>query len=90
MAPSATVIQSEKFKIKVAKIKLDIPRIEESIKGVIWILERSPEEGRKIPPPAGGKYRIIDIDRPIEAFPGLWIVYSLEKNVVTLLELNTY
>lgn len=88
MSPVAAVKKNKKFKDQVEKAKLKYTRLDAFIDGVVWRLERSPEEGRKVGVPLAEKYRILDIDRPTEEFPQIWILYAVEKSKVVLLEIH--
>ena len=90
MSPFTAVSQSEDFKRRVEKFRSDYPRIDDSVRGIIWRLQRAPEDGYKPGPPAGPKYMMMVFEKPTEDLPGLLLVYEYENNNVILKDLQPF
>jgi hypothetical protein len=90
MQPDITITQDAIFTRKVEKFILKHPRIEDSIRGIIWLLKRSPEEGTPLSKPLSPNYRILDIAPPMNGFPGIWVVYKFKNNTITLWDIDYY
>jgi len=89
MRDQTIVEQSKLFKNKIKKLKTKFPRIDDSVRGLIWALERCPEKGEVLGEPLGS-HRLLDIGPPGDGFPGLWIGYAINGNKVILEDIINY
>jgi hypothetical protein len=80
----AAIAQSHIFIKKAERIRTKYKRIDDSLRGIVWLLSRSPEEGSTLGPPLSPKYRALVIGPPANPLPRIWIAYKLDGGVVTL------
>jgi len=87
MEPLTIVQLDELFNRKVEQLRSENPRIDDYVKAIVWLLERSPKEGNEMGIPLGPQYRHLDIGRPAEDFPDAWVAYTYRNNTVTLIDI---
>jgi hypothetical protein len=80
----APVAQSQIFTKKAEKLRTKYKRIDDSLRGIVWLLSHSPEEGSTLGPPLSPKYRALVMGPPANPLPKIWIAYKLDGGVITL------
>jgi hypothetical protein len=58
------------------------------VRGLIWRLDRGPEDGDVMEMPLGPHYRHMNIEKPADDFPDVFVLYKFKNNVVTLEEIH--
>jgi len=87
MAALATVQEGDFFQKKVIRLKSSYSRIDDYVMAATWMLQRSPEEGRRLGEPMAN-YRILSMGPPMNEMPEVWIIYSVNGRTVKLFDIT--